>query len=105
MTSPHPAIEAWAQWWREINTLSEFLKRSKGSLVSSLPTRDQAKRVVQSYFREVRPYLVSLTIESVQVEQLDWISQYLLKLASKTNRRSTYRTRMRELEDLRGQVE
>lgn len=105
MTSPHPATEAWAQWWREINALSEFLKRSKGALVSSLPTRDQAKRVVQSYFREVRPYLVSLAIDSVQVERLDRISQYLLKLASKTNRRSTYRARMRELENLRGQVE
>jgi hypothetical protein len=105
MTSPHPATEAWAQWWKEIDALSEFLKRAKGALVSSFPTRDQAKRVVQSYFREVRPYLISLAIDSVQVEQFDRISQYLLKLASRTSRRSTYRARMRELENLRGQVE
>jgi len=105
MTAPHPALEAWSVWWNELDGLSYLLKRSKGSLVSSASTRYQAKSAVQHYFRQVRPHLVDLAIDAVQLEQLDWISQYLLKLASKTNRRSTYKTRMRELENLRNDVE
>jgi hypothetical protein len=105
MTSSHPAPEAWAQWWNELDTLAALLKRGKGALVSSTALRERAKLAVQHYFRQVRPHLVDLSIDAVHVEQLDWISQYLLKLASKTNRRSTYRTRMRELDDLRGEIE
>ena len=105
MTSSHPAPEAWAQWWNELATLASLLKRGKGVLVSSTTLREQAKLVVQHYFRQVRPHLVDLSIDAVQLEQLDWISQYLLKLASKTSRRSTYRTRMHELDGLRGEIE
>ncbi len=102
MTSPHPATEAWAHWWNELDTLKAYLVLGKGVLISSSPPREQAKVVVQQYFRLVRPHLIELAID---VEKLDGIAQYLLKLASKTNRRSTYRARMRELEDLRGEVE
>lgn len=105
MSPPHPAAEAWANWWNELDALGASLKRSKGALVSSLSTREQAKAAVQYYFRQVRPHLLQLSIEEPKIEQLDWISQYLLKLSAKTNRRSTYRTRMRELDDLHGDIE
>jgi hypothetical protein len=105
MTSSHPAPEAWARWWNDLDTLAAALKRGKAALVSSTDLRDQVKLVVQHYFRQVRPHLVDLSIDAPQLEQLDRISQYLLKLASKTNRRSTYRTRMRELDYLRGEIE
>lgn len=102
---PHPATEAWGLWWNELDALDAFLRRGKAALVSSSLIRDQTKTVVQYYFRQVRPHLIDLTIDAVQLEQLDWIAQYLLKLASKTNRRSTYRARMRELDNLRGEIE
>src|SRR6266852_3083130 len=105
MTSPHPAPEAWAHWWNELDALAAFLKQSKGDLVSSSPTREQAKVVVQYYFRQVRPHLIHLSIDAGHLEQLDRISQHLLKLASKRSRRSTYRTRMRELDNLHGEIE
>src|SRR5271157_3404600 len=105
MTSPHPATEAWAHWWNELDALAAFLKRVKGSLVSSAPTRDQAKAAVQYYFRVVRPELIALRVNAARVEQLDWITQYLLKLAAKTSRKSTYRNRMHELTGLRHEVE
>jgi predicted ABC-type transport system involved in lysophospholipase L1 biosynthesis ATPase subunit len=105
MTSPHPAPEAWAHWWNELDALAVLLKQSKGGLVSASPTREQAKLVVQYYFRQVRPHLIDLSIDAGDLEQLDRISQHLLKLASKRSRRSTYRTRMRELDNLRGEIE
>jgi hypothetical protein len=105
MITPHPATESWAQWWNEIDALAAFLKRGKGSLISSSSTREQAKLVVQHYFRNVRPHLVDLAIDEVQIDQLDWVSQYLLKLAAKTSRKSTYKTRIRDLDELRSEVE
>ena len=61
--------------------------------------------MVQYYFRQVRPHLIHLSIDAGHLEQLDRISQHLLKLASKRSQRSTYRTRMRELDNLRGEIE
>src|SRR6185312_12273297 len=82
-----------------------FLRRGKGELVSTSQTRQQAKDAVQHYFRHVRPHLIELSIDEAKIEQLDRISQYLLKLASTTSRRSTYRTRIRELNNLRNEIE
>jgi hypothetical protein len=86
MTSPHPAPEAWAHWWNELDALAVLLKQSKGDLVSSSLTREQAKLVVQYYLRQLRAHLLE-------------------KLAAKRSRRSTYRTRMRELDNLPGEIE
>jgi hypothetical protein len=105
MTSSHSATEDWATWWNELYALITLLKRGKGKLVSTLQTRNQAKEAVQHYFRRVRPHLIELAIDKAQIEQLDWISQYLLKLASTTSRRSTYRTRIRELSTVRNEIE
>jgi Predicted pPIWI-associating nuclease len=104
MTSPHPAAEAWSNWWNEIDALLTFLYRGKGLFVSSHEVREQAKAVVQYYFREVRPQLVSLSLPEGNIDELDWICQYLLKLSSATSRKSTYRTRLRELRNVRGKI-
>lgn len=105
MTSPHPATESWAAWWNELHVLLTFLKQGKGQFVSKSLTRQQAKDVVQQYFRNVRPHLIELSVGEAKIDELDWISQYLLKLASTTSRKSTYRTRLRELSGLRNEIE
>jgi hypothetical protein len=105
MTVPHPATEAWATWWNELGALDRFLGQGHGALVQTLQTREQAKGAVQHYFRQVRPHLIELSIESAKIEELDSICQHLLKLASTTSRRSTYRKCLRALKDLRNDVE
>jgi hypothetical protein len=105
MTSPHPATEAWARWWAELETLANYLRQGKGAIVSSPTIREQTKLVVQYYFREVRPHLIALAIREPWTDQLDLISQHLLKLASKPNRRTTYRGLIHELGDLRSDIE
>src|SRR5271165_2412531 len=104
MTSPHPATEAWSHWWNELDALLIFLGRVRGVLVSSHEVREQAKVVVQYYFREVRPGLVSLALPEGNVDEIDWICQYLLKLSSAVSRKSTYRARLRELRNIRAKV-
>lgn len=105
MTVPHPATEAWATWWNELGALVTFLGQGHGELVNALQTREQAKAAVQHYFRQVRPHLIELSIDTAKIEELDSICQHLLKLASTTSRRSTYRKCVRALKDLRNEVE
>jgi hypothetical protein len=49
--------------------------------------------------------LVALKVDPEKVERFDSITQHLLKLAARTSRKSTYRHRMRDLADLRHEVE
>lgn len=105
MNEPHPAAEAWAEWWRRLDEFSASIKRVRGQLAGATSFREEAKEVVQFYFRQVRPELVSLPIDQQQLDSLDGINQHMLELAARPNRKSTYRTRMRELNGLRGRIE
>jgi hypothetical protein len=104
MNSPHPALEAWDQWWNELEALELSLKRIASELVSQKAFRERTKTAVQDYFRAVRPQLIDLGIAGNTIEQLDRINQEVLGLAAKTNRASSYRNRFRELDKLRVSV-
>jgi predicted ABC-type transport system involved in lysophospholipase L1 biosynthesis ATPase subunit len=101
MNSPHPALEAWAQWWNELDDFKTVLKRYRAEFVSQKLTREQAKLVVQNYFRAVRPELIDLGIDSAQIGQLDGINQEILGLAAKKNRTASYRGKLRLLDTYR----
>ncbi len=101
MNSPHPALEAWAQWWNELDDFRTVLKRNRAEFVSQKLTREQAKLVVQNYFRGVRPELIDLGIDSAQIGQLDGINQEILGLAAKKNRTASYRGKLRLLDTYR----
>jgi hypothetical protein len=105
MTSPHPAADAWADWWRRLDVFSASIKRVRGQLAGATAFREEAKETVQFYFRSVRPQLIALPIDAEHIEALDGINQHTLELAARPNRKSTYRSRMRELSGLRGRVE
>lgn len=105
MNAPHPAIEAWSAWGRQIESLKTSLRRVKGTLVSSRALQSEAKEAVQSYFREVRPRLVSLGSDEVKIDEFDSIMQGVLRLASGANRKTTYQKRIKELQHLRGDSE
>jgi Predicted pPIWI-associating nuclease len=105
MSSSHPAAEAWAEWWKQLDLLTVHVRRVKGINVSSRDLRDTAREAVQHYFREVRPHLRRLGVGETKIEELDWVAQYIVKLASGTSRKSTYMRRLRELSTLRIGVE
>ncbi len=105
MSPSHPATEAWSEWWQRLDLLIRHLRRGRGAIVSSSSLRTEAKEAVQHYFRQVRPQLLHLGIGEAEIEQLDWITQYIVKLTSRGNRKSTYLRRLREITDLRGDVE
>src|ERR1700722_9943880 len=105
MAPPHPATEAWAELWRRRNARKTSLSRLTGSTVGSSALRTEAKEAVQHYFREVRPHLVALRFDGPQVEALDQVTQHILELAARPNRKSTYKRRIRDLDGRRGAVE
>jgi hypothetical protein len=105
MNPSHPATEAWSEWWKRLDSLIRHLRRGRGAIVNSTSLRAEAKEAVQHYFRQVRPHLLQLNIGDAKIDQFDWITQYIVRLTSRGNRKSTYLRRLRELTDLRGDVE
>src|ERR1700674_5118532 len=105
MNPSHPATEAWSGWWQRLDSLIRHIRRGRGAIISSTSLRAEAREAVQYYFRQVRPHLVQLHVNDSEIEQFDWITQYIVKLTSRGNRKSTYLRRLRELTDLRGDVE
>ena len=105
MNGAHPAAEAWGEWWRRLDEFSASVKRVRGQVAGATAFRTQAKDVVQFYFRQVRPYIVSLSLAREHLDALDAVSQHVLELASRPNRKSTYQSCLRELNGLRASVE
>jgi hypothetical protein len=105
MSSPHPAVEAWSKWWDELDALETSLSRNRAALVSQKTLREQAKGVVQSYFRNVRPQLMDLGTEPESMKTLDELNQELLHLASRINRSASYRAKLRALDSFRVRIQ
>lgn len=58
----HATSEAWAEWWRRLDALKAALGRLATN-VSSARLREDARDVVQLYFRQVRGQIEALGIE------------------------------------------
>jgi len=100
MTAVHPASEAWAEWWRQLDALTAAIKPLSTN-VSSARVRDHAREVVQFYFRQVRGQLEGVGIETDKIDAIDRSMQHLIELAAGVNRKSTYLGIIRELAKLR----
>jgi predicted DNA-binding ribbon-helix-helix protein len=108
MTDSHPALMAWAEWWRKIDALRIALRelnRRGGTHVNAKAIRDNAKDVAQSYFRTIRQSLLSLGIDRSQVEVLDGEMQDLITIAAKVTRTGTYLKSTKALGRLRAPIE
>lgn len=108
MTSAHPATEAWAEWWRKLDALNAALKKlsHRGTThVTAVAIREDAKAVVQFYFREVRQRLIDLGINSSQIALVDGEMQEMIEIAAKVTRTATYKGSMRVLDEIRAPLE
>lgn len=108
MTSTHPALEAWAEWWRKLDALRAALKeltRRGTTHVNGRGIRDDAKEASQFYFRGVRQHLVNLAIDPIQIGAIDREMQELIELAAKVTRVGTYVKSVKILNRLRAPIE
>lgn len=102
MMQGHPATEVWAEWWRRLDALKTAISRLSTKLtISSAPLRDDARGVVQFYFRQVRGELDALGIEPGRIDEIDQKMQHMIELAAGVNRKSTYLRIIRDLGTLR----
>jgi len=104
MSTSHPAIEAWNDWWEKLDHFAARVRRIRGMRVNP-SLRTEAKAVVQSYFREVRPKFEQLQLERNSIQSLDREAQRLLELSSSANGKSWYMGAVRDLEYSRSHVE
>ena len=108
MTPPHPALGAWAEWWRKIDSLRTALReltRRRSTHVSARAIRDEAKDAAQFYFRTIRQHLLNLRIDRSQVETVDQEMQDLIAIAAKVTRTGTYLKSTKALNRLRVPIE
>jgi hypothetical protein len=108
MTPTHPATEAWAEWWRRLDAFGAAIKKlsANGTAnVKAAGTREQAKDVVQCYFRLVRQQLIDLGIDFGQIESLDAEMQGIIEIAAKVTRTAIYKKCIKTLEQLRARLE
>jgi hypothetical protein len=97
--------EHWAELWRRVEALHRELAQSKTVKVNSEAARENARALVQHYFRTVRPELVALKLPDEVIGAIDPAAQELLRLANGRNRRQSYRKVLAQLRSARTVVE
>jgi hypothetical protein len=94
--------EAWQALATSIEALRTDLARSKATKVAKESLRQQAREIVQQYFRRVRPHLLDLDCDP---SRLDSEMQALLRLANGVNRRTTYVQTLGRIRKRRSEME
>lgn len=94
---------AWEELGQQLESLQRHLAASRAANVSARRSREQAKTLVQLYFRRVRPDLDDLQLD--EFAQIDRQFQDLLRLANGINRRSSYVRLVREIRSSTGKIE
>lgn len=95
--------ENWDRFWRAIETLRKQVAKASTVQISSIPIRDDAKAVVQLYFRELRSEIESLP--SFDVSITDDLMQRVLELANGRGARKSYVSTLKSLWVYRSQIE
>jgi Predicted pPIWI-associating nuclease len=89
--------DSWDELWSDIDTLRSAIGRSHAVNVNASRLRRQAQRVVQVYFRHVRPELLGLGIGEQELLSPDGEMQALLQLAQGRNAKTSYVRVLRNL--------
>jgi hypothetical protein len=98
-------IDTWANFNTALDLLKKEVSRSKAANVNASDVRQQAKDVIQSYFRQTRPELQSLGLDIEIISQLDTSFQNLLKLSNGANVKSSYLTIFKNLSKILEEAE
>lgn len=96
--------DGWDEFWANYDDLRSGIGRSSAVNVNAARLTQEANQVVQRYFRQVRPNLLSLRIEPQELESLDHGMHDLLRLAQGRNARSSYVRILRNIGRQRSQM-
>ena len=99
------SADRWEAFSADLERLRKAIAESHAIHVSATRLRGQARRLVQDYFREVRPALEGLGVDPGPIDQLDKQMQTLLTLANGRNRRTSYLRTVKNAMGIRQQIE
>jgi hypothetical protein len=88
---------AWSALLEAVDSLRSELQRSDAQQITATRTRDEARDIVQAYFRQARPELVTLGCDEERIQSIDNDMQTLLRLSRGRNRRLSYLGTMTKL--------
>jgi hypothetical protein len=98
-------FEVWELMWEGVGVFATGLSRNHAQHVNSASLRQQARELVQEYFREVKPALHRLGVTPSTLTDLDSDMQALIGLAAGRNTRSSYQKLVRTIKTKRKEVE
>jgi hypothetical protein len=97
--------DAWDSLADLLDTFRIALNRSHAVTVGSAALRDAAKKIVQQYFRQARPHLIELQLDSEALASLDSEMQALLVLSNGRSKKQSYSQVLRRIKGLLQNVE
>jgi Predicted pPIWI-associating nuclease len=98
-------FETWELLWEGIGGLAASLARNKAHHVNSASLRQQAWKMVQEYFREVKPALHRLGVSAATLAELDSDMQVLIGLSAGRNTKNAYQNLVRAIKARRKEIE
>src|SRR6266478_1154239 len=98
-------FEIWELLWERVGVFATGLSRNQAQHVNSANLRQQAREIVQEYFREVKPALQRLGVTASTLTELDSDMQTLIGLAAGRNAKSSYQKLVRTIRARRKEVE
>jgi hypothetical protein len=93
------ALDTWDEISEQVEKLYGSIKKVSSVAVNSTQIKQDAKRIVQNYFREARPAIGKLGISESDLALTDEIFQTLNSLAQSNNRKTTYQELLRRLRE------
>lgn len=95
---PFIADDFWTSFRTAFANLRKGISRSRAMNVNAADLREQAIQLSRLYFREVRPNLRVLAVDSKDVERFDELMKSLLRLSNAGNSKSSYNKLFKSLE-------
>src|SRR5437762_10957796 len=96
------ASESWRVLLTKLEALRSGIQRSKPALVSTRALRTSARDIGELYFRSVHPHLSGM---SSGLTEINDAFQDLIRLATGSNRKTSYTTTLRTIRQAIPQIE
>jgi hypothetical protein len=105
MPSRDEHLQVWESFWRRVETFSSALARNKAQNVNAADLRQQARDLVQSYFKDVKPAIQRLGVSEAITEDLVSEMKNLIGLSVGKNSKSSYQRAVRSIRTKRKDIE
>jgi hypothetical protein len=99
------ALDSWEEFRALVDALEKGVSKSRATHIDTQTLKESGKRLVQQYFRVVRPELEEIGFDERSLTAADSEMQALLGLANSRNRKSSYLAVLRNIRSLFDEIE